>query len=73
MQPWIRLYLHCLAVAGALGFGTDPLVELIFNGTHPSEQSDEVKLSRIFYLRCRGQHRYFAKVFGALALADFGG
>lgn len=29
-----------LGLAGALGFGVDPLVEIVWNGTHPSREED---------------------------------
>jgi small-conductance mechanosensitive channel len=61
-----------LAVAGALGFGIDPLVELIFNGTHLERtDSDEANFKNSFIYGAADSIGTSAKVFGALALADF--
>jgi small-conductance mechanosensitive channel len=61
-----------LAVAGALGFGTDPLVELIFNGTHPLRtDSDEVNFRNSFIYGAADSIGTSAQVFGALVLVDF--
>jgi small-conductance mechanosensitive channel len=61
-----------LAVAGALGFGTDPLVEILFNGTHPERtDSDELNFKNSFIYGAASSIGTSAQVFGALALVDF--
>lgn len=61
-----------LAVAGALGFVMDPLVELIFNGTHPERtDSDEENFRNSFIYGAADSIGTSARVFGVLALADF--
>lgn len=59
-----------LAVDGALGSGTDPFVELIYNGTHPERtDSDEANFKNNVIYGAADSIGISARVFGALAMA----
>lgn len=57
-----------LVVAGALGFVTDPVVQLVYNGTHPSANDSDFRATLVYHLV--DSISVAARVFGGILLLD---
>lgn len=57
-----------LVIAGTLGFVSDPLVQLIYNGTHPSANDSDFRATLVYSLV--DSISVAARVFGGILLLD---
>lgn len=57
-----------LIIAGTLGFVSDPLVQLVYNGTHPSANDSDFRATLVYSLV--DSISMAARVFGGILLLD---